>query len=246
MYLGELKEVSRLVSALLADARRWGNLYLATELVTRSNFVWLAADAPAEGEREVREALALWSHKGFHRQHYSARLARVQTALYRGEADAAWRLLTEQESELRRSMLTFVQAFRVESVYLRARCALAMAAANRSPRRYLSVARAGARRIAAERMAWSDPIALLLQGGIASVEGREEAAVTCLQAAALGFDSAGMKLYAAVTRCRLGALRGDDRGRELQRQAEAWMAAQEIRNPTCMTRMFAPGFADRA
>ena len=190
--------------------------------------------------------MARWSQKGFHRQHYSARLARVQTALYRGDAEAAWQRLTEQESKLRRSMLTRVQALRIESIYLRARCALAMASANRSRRRFLSVARAGARRIAAERMPWSDPIALLLRAGIASLEGRHTAALTCLHAAADKFDRAEMKLYAAVTRRRLGALRGDDHGRELQRQAEAWMAAQQIKNPVCMTRMLAPGFPDRA
>ena len=49
MYLGELGEVSRQVPALLADARSRGNLYLATELCTRSNYVWLAADDPDEG-----------------------------------------------------------------------------------------------------------------------------------------------------------------------------------------------------
>jgi hypothetical protein len=38
MYLGELGEVSRRVPELLADARRRGNLYLATELCTRSNY----------------------------------------------------------------------------------------------------------------------------------------------------------------------------------------------------------------
>ena len=53
-----------------------------------------------------------------------------------------------------------------------------------------------------------------------------------------------MELYAAVARRRLGALQGDDRGRELQRQAEAWMAAQQIKNPVCLTRMLAPGFPD--
>jgi hypothetical protein len=246
MYMGELGELSRLVPAVLADARRRGNLYLATELCTRSNFVWLAADTPAEGEREAQEAVARWSQKGFHRQHYSARLALVQTALYRGDAEEAWRRLTEQEWKLRRSMLTWVQVLRIESAYLRARSALAMAAANRSRRLFLSVARAGARRIAAERMRWSDPIALLLRAGIASLEGRNEAALTCLHAAADRFDRAEMKLYAAVTRCRIGALRGDDQGRELLRQAEAWMAAQQIRNPVCMTRMLAPGFPDRA
>jgi hypothetical protein len=142
-------------------------------------------------------------------------------------------------------MLTRVQAFRIESIYLRARSALAMASANRSRRRFLSVARAGARQIAAERMPWSDPIALLLRAGIASLEGRDPAALTCLHAAADGFERAGMKLYAAVTRLRIGPLQGDDHGRELQRQAEAWMAAQQIKNPVCMTRMLAPGFADR-
>ena len=55
-----------------------------------------------------------------------------------------------------------------------------------------------------------------------------------------------MKLYAAVARRRIGALQDDARGRELTRQAEEWMAAQNIKNPAAMTRMLAPGFADRA
>ena len=87
MYQGELGELSQRVPVLLANARSRGNLYIATELCTRSNFVWLAADDPDEGERETAESIARWSHKGFHRQHYSARLSRVQTALYRGNAE---------------------------------------------------------------------------------------------------------------------------------------------------------------
>ena len=244
MYLGELGEVSRRVPALLADGRRRGDLYLATELCTRSNIVWLAADDPAGGEREAQEALAQWSQKGFYRQHYSARLARVQTALYRGDAEAAWRLFIEEESNLRRSMLTRVQAIRIESLYLQGRTALAMASVNRSRRRFLSLARASARRIASERMVWADPIALLLQGGIASLEGRHTAALDCLHAAADRFDRAEMKLYAAVTRRRIGALTIEHQDHELQRQADVWMAAQQIRNPVCMTRMLAPGFPD--
>jgi hypothetical protein len=51
-----------------------------------------------------------------------------------------------------------------------------------------------------------------------------------------------MQLYAAVARRRIGALQDDARGRELHRQAEEWMAAQTIRNPTAFTRMLAPGF----
>ena len=51
-----------------------------------------------------------------------------------------------------------------------------------------------------------------------------------------------MKLYAAVARRRIGALQDDAHGRELQRQADEWMAAQNIKNPAAMTRTLAPGF----
>ena len=141
MYLGELGELSRRLPALLASARSSGNLYIATELCTRSNYFWLAADDPDEGERVTIESIGRWSHKGFHRQHYSAMLARIQTALYRGDAAAAWGLLSELELILRRSYLTRVQVMRIESHYLRARSALAMAATHGPRRRFLSVAR---------------------------------------------------------------------------------------------------------
>ena len=245
MYQGELGELSVRVPALLADARSRGNRYIATELCTRSNYVWLAADDPDEGERETAESIARWSHKGFHRQHYSARLARVQTALYRGDADAAWRLHAEQEGVLRRSLLTRVQVIRVEARYLRARVALAMAAQHGASRTLLAIARTEARRIARERMPWSDPIALLLSAAVAYLEGQAADALAHLQDALDRFSRADMNLYAAVTRRRLGALQDDEGGREQMRQARDWMAAQQIKNPVAMTRMLAPGFPDR-
>ena len=243
MYLGEFGDVSRRVPALLADARRRGNLYLATEIVTRSNIVWLIADDPDEGEREYTETMARWSQKGFHRQHYSLRLARVQTALYRADPPTAWRLLVEQEAHLRASMLLQVQAFRVEALYLRARCAIAMANSN-GERRFLAAARSSARRIAREHMPWSDPLGLLMEAGIASVERRDADAERKLQDAAERFERAEMGLYAAVTKRRLGVLRGGPHGHRLQEEAEAWMATQSVKNPVALTRMLAPGFPD--
>jgi eukaryotic-like serine/threonine-protein kinase len=244
LYLGELAEVSRQVPALVADARSRGNLYLATELCTRANYVWLTSDDPDEGERQTVEGIARWSHKRFYRQHYSAMLARVQTALYRGDGEAAWRLLAEQEPGLRASYLLRLQVIRIEWFYLRARSALAIAVANRDSRRFLSVARAAARRIAGERMRWSDPIALLMKAGIAHLEGRTPLALRLLHDAADRFERADMNLYLAVARRRIAALQHDEQGRALQRQAEEWMAAQKIRNPACMTRMLAPGLPD--
>jgi len=243
MYLGELGEVCRRVPALLSEARRRGNLYIATELCTRSNYVWLTADEPDEGEREAVESIERWSQNGFHRQHYSAMLARVQTELYRGRPEAAWQLLDEHQSMVRRSLMTRVQVIRIEWLYLRARSALAIAAKN-GDSRFLAAARVGARRIARERMPWSDPIALLLQAGVAYVEGDARSALAHLHAAADRFERADMQLYLAVTRRRIGSLQKDERGPDLQQLAAQWMAEQGIKNPTCMTRMLAPGFPD--
>jgi hypothetical protein len=133
---------------------------------------------------------------------------------------------------------------RIEACNLRARSALAMAAANRSSRRFRAVARAEARRIARERMPWSDPIALLLRAGIAFLEGGTPLALRYLHDAADQFERADMHLHAAAARRRIGALQDDAVGRELQRQAEVWMAMQHIKNPASMTGMLAPGFPD--
>jgi hypothetical protein len=119
-----------------------------------------------------------------------------------------------------------------------------MAARHGSHRRFLPVARSGARRIARERMPWSDPIALLLDAAVASLEGRTALALHCLHAAVDRFDRADMQLYAAVARRRLGTLQDGTGGRELTQRAEEWMAGQGIKNPVAMTRMLAPGFAD--
>lgn len=238
MYLGELGEVSRRVPALLAEARSRGNLYLATELCTRSNYAWLVADDPDGGEREVLASMARWSQRHFHRQHYSAMLARVQTALYRGDAQGAWNVLDEHAVQLRRSHLTRIHVFRVECHYLRARAALAMAAATTRPEAYLSRARACANAIASERMPWSDPISRLLQACIANLAGLPAEARRYLVEAADGFDRADMRLYAAVARRRLGELEPS----VLREQAEAWMIGQTIKNPARLTAMLAPGF----
>src|SRR4030095_3897508 len=129
-YLVELGEVCRRVPALLSEARRRGNLYIAPEWCAVSTYVWLTADEPDEGEREAVESIERWSQNGFHRQHYSAMLARVQTELYRGRPEAAWQLLDEHQSMVRRSLMTRVQVIRIEWLYLRARSALAIAAKN--------------------------------------------------------------------------------------------------------------------
>jgi serine/threonine protein kinase len=250
LYLGEFGEVARRLPMFLAQARECGNLYVETELCTRMNLFWLAVDEPDEGERNAIDVMERWSRRGLHRQHYGYMRACVQTALYRGRADIAWRLMTEHRSALRRMLVLRVQLFRVETSYLRARCALAMAASSnasthaRARRRFLAMARHEAGRIAGENMPWSNPIAHLVSAAVAYLEGDRLLATGLLTEAADGFDVADMHLYAAVARRRLGTLLGESHGRELLRQADEWMTSRTIRNPHHMTRLFAPGFDD--
>jgi hypothetical protein len=82
----------------------------------------------------------------------------------------------------------------------------------------------------------------LLEAGVQAVEGDRTAADARLQDALARFERADMKLYAAVTRRRIGALRGGEGGRDILRQADDWMAGQDIRNAASITRMLAPGF----
>ena len=244
LSLGEIGEVSRRLPALLTAARDRGNRYFETELRIRMNIVWLAADQPDEGERHANEAVEAWSQQGFHRQHYSHLLARINTELYRGDAEAAWHVVASNWTTLERTRLLRIQFLRIEASYLRARAALLNAARGRDVARFLSIAREDARRIGRFGLRWSDAIAMLLSAGVTFLEGRPGDARDMMAAAVTACERADMKLYAALARRRLGMLRNDDRGRELVGGADAWMAAQGIRNPARMARLIAPGFPD--
>ena len=244
LYQGELREVSRQIPELIASARERGNLYFETELRTRLNIVWLAADQPEEGARQAREAINAWAFRGFQRQHYNLTLALVQTALYQGNADLAWRLISESWVPMQRTFLFRVPAIRVETSYMRARSALQQA--QRSPRahKFLSIVRQDIDRIKTTRLVWSSALTALLGAAAAFCEGRDNDAARELELAATRFERADMRLYVAATRRRLGVLIGGTEGRTMVDAADAWMATQDVRNPPAMVRLLAPGFPD--
>ena len=78
MFLGELTEVARRVPQLLNAALEQGNLFAATDLRTRLNGIWLAADDPDTARNEVIQAMMVWPREGFHLQHYMSLAALAQ------------------------------------------------------------------------------------------------------------------------------------------------------------------------
>ncbi|MDQ2856125.1 MAG: AAA family ATPase [Acidobacteriota bacterium] len=246
LLLGELAEIKRRVPALLGAALEQGNFFVATDLRTRMNVIWLAADDPDRARAEVIEALKVWPREGFHLQHYCSMHALAQIELYTGDAEVAWKHVEGQWEELNNSMLLRLQIVRVEALHLQARTALATAIVS-NPQKHARLYRIAAKiaqRITREKMPWSDPFAALIRAAIATGGNQHEQAIALLSEAMTGFELADQSLYAAASRRRLGQMLGGERGAELIAAADKWMRNQEIKNPALMTRMLAPGWND--
>jgi eukaryotic-like serine/threonine-protein kinase len=244
LYRGDLAEIARRVPALLAAALDQGNLFAAMDLRTRLNLIWLAADDPTRAREEVIEGLKVWSHEGFHLQHYTSMHALGQIELYTGDSEVAWRHIQGQWQALEQSMLLRIQILRIEALHLRTRAAIASAVDEKEPGR-LDLAEKLARKIANERMSWATPFASLLMAALEYQRQDTDNAETLLISTVGRFEQEQMRLFAESARRRLGELIGGQRGRQMIKQADEWMTEQKIQNPELMVRMLAPGFDER-
>jgi hypothetical protein len=241
-WLGDLKELSQRLPPLLMAAQERGDLYAIANLVTRASYTArLAADEATRAQQEIEQALKQWSRRGFHAQHYFGLVADVDIALYNGDAQKAWELVTEKWSALVKSFFLRVQYLRIESYQLRARSALAMSASAADPETFLSKAARDAGKIKKERMGWSDPLARLVFATISVYREDIKDAIAKLALAESGFEAANMALYAATARYRRGELTGGKEGKSLMESVKLWMNKQKIKNPDRIIAMLTPG-----
>ena len=243
-YLGELKEFEFRRNLALQEARERGNLYLATGVqIGQMNQLWLFRDDPASARAELEEAMGRWTARGFHIQHFLSLYAHVRIDLYCGAGGDALRRITAAWAPFRASFLKRFQWTRIQSFELRAASALAASLSQNADReRLLQEAERDARRIARERMEWSEPMAQQFLAAVFDSRGDTEAALEALDRAVRGFEVAGMSLYAATARRRLGELKGGLEGRKTVSDADAYLLRQGITRPEKVTRMLAPGF----
>ncbi len=244
-YLGEIKELSYRLPAMIMEARERDDLLAAATLRIRLSYLaLLAADEPAKARENLRDAIAQWSHKGFQSQHFFAMMAETEIALSLGEGGPARTLLTENWRSLERSRLLGLQVFRVEWRHLLARSALAAVvegAQTESTPKLLQSAEREAQRIEREGAPWAPPLAALVRAGAAASRGEAKTAIRWLVTAETGFEASDMALQSAVARRRRGELLGGDEGQVLVADADAWMAGQGIKKPECFAAMLAPG-----
>jgi serine/threonine protein kinase len=243
--LGELKELGRRLPQLLREAEARGDRYAMTLFRTGpAAFFWLAKDDPEQARAAAQWAGRNWTQKGLLVQAYLDLLANTEIDLYQGDGLGADNRMRERWSTLKSSLLLGVQIIRIYMFFLRGRAALAAACclpdASHDGQQFLRAAARDAKRIAREKMPWSDPLALLLSAGVETSRGNPKDAIPRLEAATLQFQQADMALYAAVASHRLGELLGGERGEGLVLGANATMAEMELRNPQRMMFALAP------
>ncbi len=186
LFRGEIAEVCRRVPMLLSAALEQGNLFAATDLRTRLNLVWLAADDPTRARAEVMDALKSWPHEGFHLQHYLSMQALGQIEMYTGDTEVAYRHIHGQWKALEQSMLFRIQILRIDAMHLQARAAVASAAGSKEKAYRLRIAERLAQQIAKERIAWSLPFVTVIRAAVAWQRGEAANATGLLTEAVRG------------------------------------------------------------
>ena len=243
-YLGRVAALGVRCHDIFQEARDRGDRYmLATPGPFVGAFVRLAEDDVEGARRFALQSLGQWSHQGFHIQHLNFYYGCLYIDSYADDAAAAWRRITETEPLLQSSLLLRIQQVHADVIQHTGRCAVGMAAISPDPRPLLGMAEKSARRLDRQQLPWTRALAQLIRAGAASVRGDAIRAEQLLADACDRLELAELGLFAASARRQLGQLRGGDEGRELIIQADTWMRAQSIVNPSRMASCLAPGFA---
>jgi hypothetical protein len=151
--------------------------------------------------------------------------------------------LAENWQPFLRSLLARTQHAWIESHHVRARGALAALAENEPSSTLLLQARRDTAKVDRTGAPWARALATLLAAGLAQVRGDQDRAAAQLRAGIDSVTAAGMHLYAAAARRRLGQHVGGDEGVALRATADAWMSERGVANPARMTAMLIPGWA---
>jgi hypothetical protein len=238
LYLGAVGELATELPPRLIDAEARGDRFGATALRSAAaNLVWLAKDEPGKARAECELALRCWPQDRFYIQHFYALRSQVDADLYAGEDSIAHVRVEERWKALRSSLMLRFEGGNVRARHLRARAALA----GGGPTKLIEDCVAHLERTP---LAWSVALAALVRSGLAARSGRPDSALSWLQKAITGLESADMDLFAAAARWRWGALQGGEDGALALSRSDAWMRGQGILHPERFVALLAPGFPE--
>jgi hypothetical protein len=240
---GAWKVAAARLPPALAEARQRGNLHMERILLLRAGHLpGLLGDDPEAALAAHTSARQGWWPERFSLLDHFALLQRGDIALYAtsGCGVEPFRRVEEAQRALAGSGLMRVGALRLLQLSLRARAALACAAADvpEAPRAAaLAVAQRATRQLRRIDNVLARGLVPLAEAGLLDARG-DEAAVDAYLQAAEALTAVGCHHYAAAARRRRGELLGDPRAIE---RAEARLRAEGAEDPARLARMLVPG-----
>jgi hypothetical protein len=237
-HRGDTIELDARIHAWEVEARERGDHFMLTNLLAFPlPYQRLIADDVAGAESILREALERWPYSGFHIQHVSVLFSRALVMLYQGDGVRAYTEVNRKWPIMVRSLQTRNQVTRVMLRDVRARGALAAAAAGIDRTTSLARAARDARLIEREGGGWITGYVARLRAGLAAVRGDAAAAERELRSAHAALDASGLVLQAAVARRQLGLLIGGDEGRQLVVDSASLLRDRDVADVDAITRM---------
>ncbi|KAF0247348.1 MAG: ATPase/protein kinase family protein, partial [bacterium] len=246
LFLGRITELLEQRSKLLKEAQERGDLFVTTNLRIWSHMIFLASDNPEGAKKDVSEAIAGWSSKSFDLQHYWGLYTLSEIDFYCNDFEGAWHRLEETWPKLNNSFFLLTQIIAIESLHLRARTCLGLAAKLQPTQhqeeitRLLSMAERDAKKIEQEKMPWGNALASLIRAGIAIARNQIEIANKWLIEAEVGFENTKMELYLMATRYRRGQLTKGEQGQIMLQASKDWGLAQKMKEPEKIFNMLIP------
>jgi serine/threonine protein kinase len=242
-FLGEHRELARRHALLLEEADQVGDRYMSVQLRDGSlAIMWLVADDPEGGRRDVKAAMDLWPTDRYLLQHWHQMYGEGEIELYAGEPAKAYARVERDMPALKKSLILRIQHMRAQTMFLRGRAAAALLDVEPARKRELLVeTRSLAAQLEKEGMAWIAPFAAILTAAAANADGDRPGAIAGLKSAIDLARAADMSGYATAARYQLGTLLGGDEGNQLVKDAEEAMKAQGIRVPNRFAATLVPG-----
>ncbi len=245
LWLGDLAKIRELCPDILRQAHDRNDLYAISSIESFIEpVIRMANDEAMIGDVGLKDvAKTLWK-KGIHVQHGNVLFRQAELSLYQGMPFLAHRYAKAHQDAHNNSLTKRIQHLRCCGNELCARSCVSVAFEGVEKAQHIREAEKNTRRLKAEKRPDAIAYSNLILAGVANCYGNEERAVELLKSAHAGFQAVEMALHAAAARRRLGQLLGGDEGRALVASADAWMTNQQIRNPSRMVAVLAPGFRD--
>lgn len=232
MFRGDYRTAADLALPLVRELEQVQNdLFLSLLYSTVIAWLRMAEDDPDSGLLQLtRMSGSLTGNVGIPFFHLFVTWAHLE--LYKQRPQAAWEYVEERWGLTERGIAAAPPVLAAEIWWTRARCAVAMAQAGGDTSGMLKKARQSIAAVRKLGRTWTEPWMLLLEAGIARLEGGPDGVSPSLIAL---FEQTDQSLGSAVA-LHLSGAQGQER-------AASWMREQGIREPGKLARVLAPGLS---